>query len=100
LAGVREPDPRSILVFAAPDDPDRTEQLAALDADADAVRARDVIVVDVAQRLDALALCELHGVAPGEFEVVLIDRDGEVRERWSAPVAPSDVWALLDDDGS
>ena len=95
---MRAPDPRSILVFAAPDDPERVEQLAALEGDADAVRAHDVIVVDVAQRLDALALCELHDVAPGAFEVLLIDRDGAVRERWTRPVDPEEVWALLDDD--
>jgi len=86
------------MVFSAPADPSRREQLDALAFDTAAVQRRDVIVVDVAERLDALALCDLYEVPPGSFAVVLIDRDGSERERGLAPVDTSELWALIDDD--
>ena len=89
-------DPRSVMVFAAPADPQRREQLDALAFDAAAVARRDVIVVDVAERLDALALCDLYGVLPGTFAVVLIGRDGTELERWDQPVQTSELWAAID----
>jgi Domain of unknown function (DUF4174) len=89
-------DPRSVMVFSAPADPSRREQLDALAFDGAAASRRDVIVVDVAERLDALALCDLYGVAPGDFAVVLIGRDGTEQERWDHPVATSEVWDAID----
>jgi hypothetical protein len=89
-------DPRSVMVFAAPGDPRRREQLDALAFDAAAAQRRDVIVVDVAERLDALALCDLYRVAPGDFAVVLIGRDGAEQDRFEEPVATEELWALID----
>lgn len=89
-------DPRSIMVFASPADPRRREQLDAFAFDAAAAARRDVLVVDVADRLDALALCDLYGVPPGGFAVVLIGRDGAEHERWDDAVQTDDVWALID----
>jgi len=89
-------DPRSVMVFAAPADPQRREQLDALAFDGAAAVRRDVIVVDVADRLDALALCDLYDVPVGRFAVVLIGRDGTEHERWDAPVPTSELWAAID----
>jgi len=89
-------DPRSVMVFAAPGDPQRREQLDALAFDSVAAQRRDVIVVDVAERLDALALCDLYRVLPGTFAVVLIGRDGSEVERWEEPVETAEFWAALD----
>ena len=89
-------DPRSVMVFSAPADPQRREQLDALAFDSVAVTRRDVIVVDVAERLDALALCDLYRVPPGSFAVVLIGRDGTEVERWAEPVQTQELWALVD----
>jgi hypothetical protein len=89
-------DPRSVMVFAAPGDPQRREQLDALAFDAAAAQRRDVIVVDVAERLDALALCDLYRVPPGSFAVVLIGRDGAEVDRWEEPVETGELWAALD----
>jgi hypothetical protein len=89
-------DPRSVMVFAAPADPQRREQLDALAFDGAAAARRDVIVVDVADLLDALALCDLYEVAPGAFAVVLIGRDGVERGRWDAPVDTRELWDLID----
>jgi hypothetical protein len=93
-------DPRSVMVFAAPADPRRREQLDALAFDAAAGARRDVIVVDVAERLDALALCDLYGVAPGGFAVVLIGRDGAEQERWDDTVETDELWATIDAGGA
>jgi hypothetical protein len=89
-------DPRSVMVFAAPADPQRREQLDALAFDAAAAARRELIVVDVAERLDALALCDLYRVSPGTFTVVLIGRDGFEQERWEQPVDTDELWALID----
>ena len=89
-------DPRSVMVFAAPGDPRRREQLDALAFDSAAAARRDVIVVDVADRLDALALCDLYRVAPGAFTVILIGRAGAELERWEEPVETDELWRLID----
>jgi uncharacterized protein DUF4174 len=84
------------MVFAAPADPRRREQLDALAFDSAAAGRRDVIVVDVAERLDALALCDLYGVPPGSFTVVLIGRRGAELERFDEPVETAELWRLVD----
>jgi hypothetical protein len=89
-------DPRSVMIFASPADPQRREQLDALAFDAVAAGRRDVIVVDVAERLDALALCDLYRVAPGSFTVILIGRAGTELERWEEPVETGELWRLVD----
>jgi hypothetical protein len=89
-------DPRSVMIFAAPADPQRREQLDALAFDGSAAARRDVIVVDVAERLDALALCDLYRVAPGGFTVILIGRAGDELERWEEPVETDELWRLID----
>jgi hypothetical protein len=89
-------DPRSVMVFAAPADPRRREQLDALAVDGAAAARRDVLVVDVVDRLDALALCDLYGVSPGTFAVLLIGRDGTEHERWDVPVDTRELWDLID----
>jgi len=89
-------DPRSVMVFAAPADPQRREQLDALAFDGVAAARRDVIVVDVAERLDALALCDLYGVLPGTFTVILIGRAGMELERFDEPVETDELWRLID----
>jgi hypothetical protein len=89
-------DPRSVMVFAAPADPRRREQLDALAFDGAAAARRDVLVVDVADRLDALALCDLYDVSPGTFTVLLIGRDGTEQERWLVPVETRELWDLID----
>jgi hypothetical protein len=53
--------------------------------------------VDVAERLDALALCDLYRVTPGVFTVILIGRDGAELERWHEPVETDEVWRSIDE---
>ena len=89
-------DPRSVMIFAAPADPQRREQLDALAFDGAAATRREVIVVDVAERLDALALCDLYRVSPGSFTVILIGRAGSELERWEEPVPTEELWQLID----
>jgi Domain of unknown function (DUF4174) len=90
-------DPRSVMVFASPADPQRREQLDALAFDGAAAARRDVIVVDVADRLDALALCDLYRVAPGTFAVILIGRSGGEIDRWDEPVETEELWRVIDE---
>ena len=89
-------DPRSVMVFAAPADPQRREQLDALAFDSTAAGRRDVLVVDVAERLDALALCDLYRVVPGVFTVIVIGRGGDELERFDEPVETDELWRLID----
>jgi Domain of unknown function (DUF4174) len=90
-------DPRSVMIFSSPADPQRREQLDALAFDQAAAVRRDVIVVDVAERLDALALCDLYRVSPGSFTVILIGRTGSELERFEEPVETDELWRLVDD---
>ena len=89
-------DPRSVMVFAAPADSQRREQLDSLAFDGAAAARRDVLVVDVAERLDALALCDLYRVVPGVFAVVLIGRGGDELDRFDEPVETEELWRLID----
>jgi hypothetical protein len=87
--------PRTLLVFGAPDDPRRAEQLAALRADPAGARDRDVLVVDVADRPDAPALRAFYDVRD-PFCVVLVGRDGAERARWTTVAATAELWAAVD----
>lgn len=88
--------PRTLLVFGAEDDPRRIEQLATVGRDPRGAVRRDVTVVDVAARPDAGALRGFYAVRD-DFAVVLVGRDGAIRERWTTPVTLAELWAVVDD---
>jgi hypothetical protein len=83
LAAVEDPPPR-ILRLDTPDLRDEAyrTQAAALLAEEDARRERDV---RVEVRLGARA-----------FRLQLIGRDGGVKLEAARPVAPAEIWALID----
>jgi hypothetical protein len=87
---------RWVVVVGAPGDPRVMRQTATLNRDAAALRERDVIVEHItpdAARRDRPEL----GLSPrAAFEVLLVGKDGGVKLRREAPVAVSEIAALID----
>ena len=87
---------RMIIVVSTPDDPLATQQHAALNSEAAALRERDVLVRDITPEA---VRCEEPGLAVASdtsFEVLLVGRDGGVKLRSKKPVAVSEIMALID----
>ncbi len=57
---------------------------------ADTLVERTIPVEEAAQRRAALHM------PSGQFQVVLIGKDGGVKRRWDAPVAPRDLFEVID----
>ena len=86
---------RPVVVLSdSPDDPRFKRQLAALDAKAKALADYEIKVVPVPQADKALR--QKLGVGPNGFAVVLVGKDGGVKETWREPVAPAKIFALID----
>ena len=86
---------RPVVVLAdSPDDPGFKAQMTALDAKAHALADYDIALLRV-DRSDP-ALRRKLGVPATGFAVVLIGKDGGVKERWREPVDPARILALID----
>ena len=89
-------DHRLVVVVGRPGDPRGAEQHASLAHDAAALRDRDVVVQDITPAAARRERPEL-GVRPSVvFEVLLVGKDGGVKLRREAPVAASEITALID----
>ncbi len=98
LASLRD-RARPLLIFAPrPDDPQLEIQLRRLHDDAAEVSERDVVVIDVPYESpattaslltpdDAQAARRRFNVAPGDFAVILIGKDGGEKLRSSKPLS-------------
>ncbi len=80
-----------IILSDAPGDARARSQHAALDAEAAAVRERDITVLAEDGRG---ALHRRLGVAG--FAVVLVGKDGDVKHIWREPVEPRRIFAVID----
>jgi hypothetical protein len=99
---------RPVLVFAASADTAAyRSQLQALRAAGGGLRERQIIVIGVSgnavqavagggARQSAANLRRAYGVPDGEFQVVLIGKDGGVKLRSREPVSPQELFQLVD----
>lgn len=71
---------------------EQLRRLARVTADA---RRRDVGYLEVRRQPQASMFCEIAGVEPDAFAVVLV-RDGAEVARWDDVVDPADVWKAFD----
>ena len=86
---------RPVLIFAdTPADPDYQGQLEALEKAAEGLAARDMVVLVDADPAAGGALRERLEVQG--FAAVLIGKDGGVKLREPHPVAPLELFALVD----
>ncbi|WP_158810214.1 DUF4174 domain-containing protein [Beijerinckia sp. L45] len=86
---------RPVVVLGdGPDDARFKQQVVALDAKARLLADYEIKVVAVPEP-DA-ALRRKLGVGPKGFAVVLVGKDGGVKETWREPVAPAKIFALID----
>ncbi|MDO5647652.1 DUF4174 domain-containing protein [Paracoccus sp. (in: a-proteobacteria)] len=86
---------RPVVVFAdTPDDPAFTEQMRALQRDAAALAARDVVVItDTDPAADSLWRQQLR---PRGFSLVVIDKDGQVKIRRPSPWDAREIGRAID----
>ncbi len=87
---------RLVVVVGQAGDPRVTQQHAALEHDAAALRERDVVVQDITPEAARRDRPELGVTAQAGFEVVLVGKDGGVKLRRDKPVAASEITALID----
>jgi hypothetical protein len=71
----------------------RAELVRTWEAVAAECAERDVLVL----RIETPELREAVGVPVGDTVVLLVGKDGGVKERWSRAVAPEEVFALIDE---
>ena len=99
---------RVLILFADADDVRYGEQLGLLKAVADGLAERDMLVLGVTAQdvttifgsvsgLDVDAVRKKAGANGGKpFEAVLIGKDGGVKQRWTTPVRPETLFAIID----
>ena len=87
--------PRQVIVVALAGDPRAADQQALLQHDAAALRERD-IVVETITPAEARQRSGLGVAAHTSFELLLVGRDGSVKLRRDAPLAASEITALID----
>jgi len=97
---------RVLVLFAEPGDVRYGEQQKLLDAVRDGLAERDMLVLGVIGREVTTLFGQVSGfdfdavrnTAGGDevFEVVLIGKDGGVKQRWTTPVSPQELFAIID----
>lgn len=100
---------RLLYVFAPSEQhPDLLAQRQMTDGSADGIRERELLLITVLERgesrvdgaaMDAASaqrLRVLHDVAPGEFAVILVGKDGTEKRRSDRPVPPEALFEQID----
>ena len=99
---------RVLVLFGDADDARYGEQQGLLDAVRDGLAERDMLVLGVTGQsvttlfgnlsgFDADAVRHTAGANSAEpFEAVLIGKDGGVKQRWTTPVSPDALFAIID----
>lgn len=99
---------RVLVLLAEAGDPRYDEQQDLLDAVRDGLAERDMLVLGVIGQdvitvfgqlsgFDAEAVRHAAGGNSAEpFEAVLIGKDGGVKQRWTKPVSPEALFAIID----
>ncbi len=97
---------RALVVSASTGgDPQLRRQNAALDADVQGLKARDVVVIAAigatahdpgGEAMDAAAVRTVVGLPAGRFGVALVGNDGGVKLRRSSPVSVQALFQLID----
>ena len=94
LRALRDKARPIVVVSDTPDDSRVAAQMSALHAVKAGFAERDVSVLREARIGGALR--RALGIADHGFAVVLVGKDGTVKEVWHAPVDPRRVFALID----
>ncbi len=97
VATAAAPSPhRLVVVVARSGDPRAVKQRLALQCDASALGERDVVVQEMTPEAARRDRPELSVGSQAAFHVLLVGKDGEVKLRREAPVASSEITALID----
>jgi len=87
---------RPVVVFGSEDSGAFRQQLDIFNRASVGFRERDMVVVTVANRGGRQDLRRVYNVQPGEFEVLLIGKDGGVKLRSRDIVSPKELFRLVD----
>jgi hypothetical protein len=87
---------RPVLVFGAADSSAFRKQIEAFNRASEGLRERDVVIIPVPDRSGQQGLQSACHVAPGDFQVLLIGKDGGVKLRSGEAVAPEEIFGLVD----
>ena len=99
---------RVLVLFGDADNAQYGEQQGLLEAVRDGLAARDMLVLGVTGQSVATLFGNVSGfdvdavrnIADGisdePFEAVLIGKDGGIKQRWSTPVSPEALFAIID----
>ncbi len=87
---------RLVVVVGQPNDARVSQQHAALERDAAALRERDVVVQSMTPEAARQQRPELGVTVHATFEVLLVGKDGGVKLRRETPVTLAEITALID----
>jgi hypothetical protein len=88
---------RVLLVFAPrADAPALAEQRRFIEKQKAGVQERDLVVLELTSGAKAETLRRQFAVKPEEFRVILMGKDGGEKLRKSAPIAPDELFGLID----
>ena len=87
---------RLVIVVGQPNDTRVSQQHAALERDAAALRERDVVVQTLTPEAARHERPELGVTTRATFQVLLVGKDGGVKLRRDTPVALAEITALID----
>ncbi len=87
---------RPVIVFGSEDNSTFREQLGLLNRASSGLRERDMALIAVSNRGGRQELRRAYHVAPGQFEVVLIGKDGGVKLRSRSLVSPQEIFRTVD----
>jgi hypothetical protein len=87
---------RPVIVFGSEQSGAFRQQLDIFNRASPGFRERDMVIVTVAERGGRQELRRAYNVAPGEFEVLLVGKDGGVKLRSRDVVSPQELFRLVD----
>ncbi len=85
---------RPVIVFGSDDIPAFREQIAIFNHASVGLRERDIVLVPANRERQDLR--SAYRVSPGEFEVLLVGKDGGVKFRSRKIVPPQQIFRLVD----
>ena len=87
---------RPVIVFGSGESATFREQLGLFNRASRGLRERDMVLIPVSNSGGREDLRRAYNVAPGEFEVLLVGKDGGVKLRSRELVSPEEIFRTVD----
>ncbi len=86
---------RPVIVFGSQESGAFRQQIAIFNRASAGLRERDIVLIPVPER-GREDLRRVYSVAPGDFQVLLVGKDGGVKFRSRNVVSPQEIFRLVD----